>query len=994
MAVVEPAAPSITLVFGAVTPPQADVVDLMVHVGCSKEVGSYELQLQNWNAKYSPGGLSPITVGMDGSISLGRTPNCPLLMTVRVENVKYQSSPTENYVIISGRCWGEKLFRKVVTATYTGMKGEEIVKDLMDYYAGLAHVRAAVELVEATDTTYSELEYDGSPVWDILKYVAESADDGGVIGFDFRVAPDGKFEFFPKNSKTNATVIVENIDDSAEYEKDISRVRNSVYVYGLADKSYPTDKVSWTRSLTPADGTWAAGIGVVSLDATGAPDGGACIKNTAALNYASTANITFTAGHEPNCEQYPILDVQLKLEDTFSGTGFILLLDDGGKYASKTISASPDEVFHIIEAGVGSAYANQWERVDSGFNWAKITMIRVSCSFPNVASGSIWIHGLYVGGKRYAGTATDAASIAAYGERELTEVDEELWSDAECTRRAASLLSQLKDPVEHIHLVSNLLDYGTSPILAGDKVHVHLPNENVDADFRVESAEYHVLKERVMELQVTLELGKENPRLADFLYGLRCHSPNVEKLSRTKIGKRGAPVATGRSTQGGSHFTTNVEIDKTAPVINFLIAAALKAALGHDGANTFLSSYTGQLVLYSAAHIIAPVGDGIEQLGDTASAWRYKSLHLKEELWVAGVNTVDTNGRVSMAGLPRDTAGKIIEAQGAGFYPMYVDPNGRYTPAAHSHTSLVRGSNYVELDSTYAVANFYEGVNLQGAIGYDGANMFVVCYDGSLVLYSSTGKILPNSDGGQDLGDTSGSKRFNVLHLKNGLYSGGIQVIDANGRLLLPAMTRGTSGYVLEAEGAGSDPMYVDPNGRYTPAAHPSGHANLYPSGGTDTGQVGNTTTYWNVVGANSIWKKALGDFACERSLSNTEVDRSIQDAEMALEILTWETTKTWRHMPYDLKDKTGKNIICTCGKSAPQPCPEHRKEWEDRYIVNSGAQMEATAFLVLELTAVNVKHEMEIAALKDELAELRELMKQNLKGIKSDIAAETAAAA
>ena len=89
------APPSIAIVFGALTPPQADVVELLVHLGCSKEVSSYELTLHNHNGKYSPSGATPITVGMDGSISLGRTPNCPLLLTLRVEKVHYQSSPTK-----------------------------------------------------------------------------------------------------------------------------------------------------------------------------------------------------------------------------------------------------------------------------------------------------------------------------------------------------------------------------------------------------------------------------------------------------------------------------------------------------------------------------------------------------------------------------------------------------------------------------------------------------------------------------------------------------------------------------------------------------------------------------------------------------------------------------------------------------------------------------------------------------------------------------------
>ncbi len=984
----EPAAPAIGLVFGTVLPPQADVVELLVHCGCSKEVGSYEVKLYNWNSKYSPGGTYPITVGLDGSISLGRTPNMPLLMTVRVENVKYQTSPQENYVIISGRCWGERLFRRTVTAIYTGLKGEAIVKDLMDYYAGLSHTRAAVELVEDTDTTYSELEYEDSPVWDILKYVAESADDGGVIGFDFRVAPDGKFEFFPKLSKTNATVIVENIDDTAEYEKDISRVRNKITLYGLADKSIPAGKVAWTRSLTPSEGTWTASAGAVSIDATGAPDGGACIKLLATSNYYGSANFTLNAGSLLNCDDYPILAAMLKVEDDYGGTGQIILYDNTYKTASKRISINPDgSTWQPFETGVGSAYANQWDWVTAGFDWTQILVVRITFYFSaGVGTGSFWIHQLYIGGRRYSAVAQDATSQAAYGLREYVEVDEELWSDGECTRRAASLLAQLKDPAEHIHLVSTLLDYGTSPILAGDKVHVHLPNENVDADFRVESVEYRVPKESPTELEITLELGRENPKLADFIYGLRPHTVNVEKLSRTKLGKRGVPVASGGGGggTGSSVFYSNVEVDKGAPCFNLLISRTLKGAWGHDGSNAFLVAYAGDLILNSAVnHLIRPNTDGSDDLGN--GTFRFGSLYLKNNLYVAGWEVIDNTGKLKLSSMTRGTAGYVLEAQGASFDPMYVDPNGRYTAAAHTHTSLDLSTKHVVLDSTYAVANFYNDTDLDGAIGHDGANFFVVAYSGDLVMYSASGLIRPETDGGTDLGTTTSAKRFGSLHLKNDLWVAGVQTIDTNGRVTLAGFARDTAGYVLEAQGTGFYPMYVNPNGRYTPPAH--SHASLYPSGGSDTGQVGDTTTYWNVVGCNSVWHKAEGGFACERALSDTPVDRTIQTREAAEEILTHETTKSWRHMPYDLNDKTGKNIICTCGKSAPKPCPEHRKEWEDRYLVDLMAQREAAAYLVLELSA-------DVRRLEMELADMRELMKQNLKGKAADIVAETPTAA
>ncbi len=683
------ASPSIALVFGAIAPPQADVVELLVHLGCSKEVSSYDITLHNHNGKYSPNGATPITVGMDGSISLGRTPNCPLLLTLRVEKVHYQSSPTESYLTVSGRCWGERLFRRVVTATYSGMKGEEIIKDLMDYYAGLSHNRSGVELIENTDTTYSELEYEDSPVWDILKYVAESADKSGVIGFDFRVSPDGKFEFFPKLSKTNSTVITENIDTTAEYEKEITRIRNKVTVYGLADKSRPADKVSWTRQLSPTDGTWTASAGSVSVDGSGAPDGGACVKLYAPSNYFGSANFTLNPGYLLNCEQYPILALMLKAEAAFGGTGTLTLYDNSYKVAAKEVSISPDAAWRGIETGVGSAYANQWNSVQSGFDWTQILVVRMTLWFPGtVGTGSFWIHQLYIGGRRYSGLSQDAASQAAYGLREYVEVDEELWSDGECNRRSAALLAYLKDPAEHLHIISTVLDYGTSPIKAGDKVHVELPTEGVNSDFRVECIEYLVPKEDPTKLELTLELGKEPPQLADYLYGLRTHTPNVEKLSRTKLGKRGVPVASGGGGGGssGSYFNSNAEIDKASPCLNLMTTRVLKAAFGHDGANTFLVSYAGDLIAYSANHLIRPITDGSDDLGN--GSFRFGSAYLKNNLFVAGWEVVANTGRINMSSMPRDNSGLVLEAQGLSNYPTYVDPNGRYTPAAHNHANM------------------------------------------------------------------------------------------------------------------------------------------------------------------------------------------------------------------------------------------------------------------------------------------------------------------
>lgn len=146
---------------------------------------------------------------------------------------------------------------------------------------------------------------------------------------------------------------------------------------------------------------------------------------------------------------------------------------------------------------------------------------------------------------------------------------------------------------------------------------------------------------------------------------------------------------------------------------------------------------------------------------------------------------------------------------------------------------------------------------MKGAVGHDGANFFAVAYAGDLIIYSATALIRPLTDGGADLGTTSSAKRFGSLHLKNDLWVAGSQVVDTNGKVAFSAFPRDTAGLVIEAQGAGFNPMYVNPNGRYAPASH--SHATMYPAGGSNTGSCGDTGTYWHVVAGDSIWYNALG---------------------------------------------------------------------------------------------------------------------------------------
>ena len=68
---------------------------------------------------------------------------------------------------------------------------------------------------------------------------------------------------------------------------------------------------------------------------------------------------------------------------------------------------------------------------------------------------------------------------------------------------------------------------------SGDTVHVTLPNENVDSDFRVASAEYNV-DAKTQTLETNLELGREAPQLADYVFALRSKLDHVSRYKTTR----------------------------------------------------------------------------------------------------------------------------------------------------------------------------------------------------------------------------------------------------------------------------------------------------------------------------------------------------------------------------------------------------------------------------------------------------------------------------
>jgi hypothetical protein len=370
----------------------------------------------------------------------------------------------------------------------------------------------------------------------LLQKIASESDKQGVIGFDFRTMPDGKFEFFSRGTKTSHVSLTDKIE-SYEYWKEIIAVRNKVTIYGAQDKSVPLNKVDWTQSLTPTDGSWTATAGQVSLEtAMGSPY---CIKLFVQNNYFGGALFTLNAGHLVNANLYPELHFALQKETYFEARSMIVLFDSLDRAASRQFTAqSPGDggiadQWTLETFKVGSLNESEWS-VSSGFDWSQIEHICFYCYPVEVSgSGAFWIDKFFFGGLRYGSVQQNSASQTAYGLREYVDIDEELWSDNECLLRAKAILANMKDPFEYITLKSSVIDYGNNPLYPADMITVALPNENVNGNFRILSADYHV-KAESGELGVALELGREKSLLADYVYALRS---KVDHVNRYKVAR-------------------------------------------------------------------------------------------------------------------------------------------------------------------------------------------------------------------------------------------------------------------------------------------------------------------------------------------------------------------------------------------------------------------------------------------------------------------------
>lgn len=382
--------------------------------------------------------------------------------------------------------------------------------------------------IEPTDTIFARTEYDDTPVNDALLDAAKASDINGVIGFEIRTTTEGKFQFYPVGAKVRNDLDITEILEAAEWEDDITRVRNKIKVYGAYFKHYPDDLTSWATSLTG----WTATSGVnLQLDTSIKRSGHASSIYIATPGGGGTINLyrTFDA-----LRKYQKFVSWLRIPGNLGGGTFYIRLlapDDSNYFQAdiKTfVEASCILQFGFLELPMGPNQIYDADNSPNGIwtevgapNWRKVEGLRYvmtcpgSTSYLNVDSDIGFLLGPYTA------LSEDAASQAAYDTRETSFTFPDLFSDAECTRRADALLAWLAESLQSTVAETDVLVFQDRPLLAGDTLHHHISNLNVDGDFRVNRALYQLRSENGKSLKVIMELGNQPQLMADWLAALK-----------------------------------------------------------------------------------------------------------------------------------------------------------------------------------------------------------------------------------------------------------------------------------------------------------------------------------------------------------------------------------------------------------------------------------------------------------------------------------------
>ena len=413
--------------------------------------------------------------------SVGATPN----FVGKVTSISAPLTTQQGYVrTISGLSQGEVLLRRYKTNKYwqatavSGAAGRIVNVIASDLGLGTGDI--------ASETQTIDYELRAKSYFDVLRDIADYWVSAGTqLKYDFYVDVDNDLVWKARPIRAAGVEILTVGDNIKSYTvtRDAKRVKNSITVYGAAEKMRPTSGDSWTESSSGdwtlqqgdslADDTAEKQVGANSLRGHAGVSGDKIEfkrEDLGTLNIATINRLHFWRRHSPQA----FLD----------GPYLRVLAPDESNYYHYTFSTGVGDAAwseKILTVGSGNEYdadsntEGEWYKQGSP-NWWDIQGFEVYMQFADV-NCYVWIDGLYLHPDRWSDTASDATSQTTYGQRDLIVKDDKLHSDGDCEKRSETMLYQMKDPPTQIDVVLK----GNDNVLIGDRLPMTIPAENISA---------------------------------------------------------------------------------------------------------------------------------------------------------------------------------------------------------------------------------------------------------------------------------------------------------------------------------------------------------------------------------------------------------------------------------------------------------------------------------------------------------------------------------
>lgn len=434
-----------------------------------------------------------------------------------VIDFEYKGKPMEYYLYLTCMDLGQKsqapenLLRKA----YLNVNGKTIIQDAIVACGILTNKFVDVDSEIAS---MHSIIYDEALPYNVLNEICKKATTlGGVVGFDAYVDPAGNVHVFKRGKYTSTVDLTEKFWEY-NHPFDSHRIRNKQTVYGAENKMEPSDGDAWTENNLI---DWVLDIGTdLSLQPGGAV-GSNHVRATSTFPaltlrfHHPTSPVNFNVGNGAYATLSAYLynmssaHLEIWLYAPDSSNYFWL---DTGIFGIGNFSAGVHK-YVLGETNEYDAIKNpsgQWKKVGSP-SWS--TLHDIVFNVPTSTGGQFYagVDGLHFENGRCRATVSDAVSIAKYGVRMAEpQTDETLTSDAECLLKAQSLVDFLKVSVESL----NPTVVGDNNLTQGDLIRIPIPNDNLDAYYRILEVKHKVNDVRWDSI---LQLSNE-PAMTDYVF--------------------------------------------------------------------------------------------------------------------------------------------------------------------------------------------------------------------------------------------------------------------------------------------------------------------------------------------------------------------------------------------------------------------------------------------------------------------------------------------